>query len=188
MIIEPKDIYTFYAVEYYFNRRNIWNNKRGVKYYLNSLRTKYIDCLRDVVIRQINYYIDANRINIPMDRAEEQEDFQSLKFKMEHTLRGDRERVNDKWVKIVKLLIKLDSIREDNIKGLFLAIDRVNNAVHNAGTTVLDKINSSLGRVFDIVHVNNVEKYYNDIDKDVLNNLFIINKKEEYMKRRWGVY
>jgi len=186
-MIEPKDIYTFYAVEYYLNCMKAEKDERAIKHYLNGLKEKYIQCLREVVVRQVNYYIDGLRVNAPITRPKEDESFQSLLLKIKRTLRGDKESINVKWVDVVEHLIKLEKVKNGDIKGLIFAIDRVNNTVHNGNTTILEKINIRLLKVYNTVHRCGIKDYMDYVDKDILNNLFIINKKEEYMRTRWGV-
>ena len=78
------------------------------------------------------------------------------------------------------------------MKVLIQKIDRVNNAVHNTGESVLSKMNDELLDAFEDAHKGNIKKMQQNSDfnniQQWFKNVDQADKKSDYMKNRWGVW
>lgn len=150
--LSPNDICDFYYLSYIYQTRGgsiasdesfVFNER------LQELKTKYLTNIGNLIKKQLIKYKSKGRhdsdLSIPSNL-----DFNLLHINMQKTYRSDMSRRNTKWEFITNSLQQLN--KSSSVKDIIFYIDRINNAVHNTDTGLLEKIDPMLLKVLDTVH------------------------------------
>ncbi len=183
--ITPRNICTFYVIEYVMSSGD---GNEDFQYlaedYLEKLATKYVNVFGDLIQKQIQKYIDRGRTdpNVSLDSASRlpmQRRVSVLADLMKKTFRSDMSRRNDRWNELADYIVKLNNAKDT--KTTLYLIDRINNAVHNTKTQILDKLPNSreLLAAFNAAH----EAGVNSPKKNPLVDHNFMDKVDESIKR-----
>ena len=189
MKLTPQDIYNFYFLEY-MNSNNQIIDKSGLVAYLNQLKNKYLKLLKPIIVNQIQKYINRGRVDDDLTKVDDGETLQSLLNKMKKTYRSDMSRRNNNWENILTQLLQLQ--KSSDVKQIIHGLDRVNNAIHNTGQTVLTKLSDgyTLMNALEKAHnIKDIQQLQRLTDTKVTDELTApLDKKDLYLKRKFGNY
>jgi len=146
------------------------NELRTAQFYLEEIQNLYVNVFTELLTKQIEKYVLRGRIDMqggqpafdvrqiraaPMQRRP-----MLIQHMMKQTFRSDMQRRNTVWDMIAEYLYELSTTGLPNKVCYY--IDRINNAVHNTKTQVLDKLpnSSSLLRAFDLCHKARTPREY----------------------------
>jgi hypothetical protein len=172
--LTPKVIYNFYALWYaYLHHPEARSDygKEVVEYYTTKYKALYVNLFNQLLKEQLAKYISLNRLDPDFPTKINVNTLTPLQLKtlMNKTFRTDRIRRNDVWNLIADYNNSLSTATDS--KTIFLMIDRLNNAVHNTKTSVLDKLphyHLELKKALDACHnLTNVNYLKTYVDKDI---------------------
>lgn len=145
-MISPTDIVDPYLLELTFKSLDA-SVKPFAEYRVREIKQSYLDSFRTLFIAQFKKYNEENRT----DRLNERDianiltqmetcDFGKFAIFFSLTLRGDRLRVNERWCEIANQVTRLS--QAETFNGIILALDAINDSIHNGKETVLIKFDN----------------------------------------------
>ena len=185
--LTARNVYNFYflrGIKSYYPE--LLKTKMGeflFKDYLAKFKEKYEKTFRELIARQIAKYMYRGRIDSDfpvlgeIDVTDIKGNTEILRHKsppalcmlMGKTWRSDMKRRNRRWEEITNHYATL--CRSASPNDILLAIDMLNNAVHNTRSSVLDKFPnyySQLDIAFkDAASIKNLNQYAGKVDRDL---------------------
>jgi hypothetical protein len=163
-----RKIYDFYTLSYLWQTTK--DNRKEISFELSELKDYYLIAFKPLIINQLYKYWTRERLDIGSYNEgdlTEDKSFAILKTYMESTYRSDMKRRNVVWNKLVEHLSKLEVTNNSN--DIVYLIDRINNVVHNTGTSILDKFEnySVVLKAFKDCHEKNPDDYRNMTSKQI---------------------
>jgi len=144
--ITPKDIMTFYYIEYYYRKNSVNSFDRDeMNTAMDRIMQHYIRGFGRLLYNQLKKYVQRGRYDEPFDIKETSieptvEELETYYKQMQTTYRSDMTRRNEKWIDIAAWTFELArAYRAGNYMGAFQYIDFLNNAIHNTNTKVIEK-------------------------------------------------
>jgi hypothetical protein len=170
-ILSPTDIYDFYWLCTGLSFDQIADeDERLARFYLQEIQNLYIKVFTELLTAQIEKYVRKGRIDTvegkpafdssKLRTLPERERINQIQSMMKQTFRSDMQRRNERWELIAEYLLGLANTGVT--KNICYYIDRINNAVHNTRTLVLDKLPGAerLLKALDDVHRSRIPKDY----------------------------
>ena len=159
-------IYNFGYLAYIFQTAHLSSTQQElVKEELKLLKSRYLEDVSDLVVRQIEKYVGRSRIEMD-DERRPKFDLEKLKNMdktstdrmvgidraMNMTYRSDMRRRNNVWNSVTGNLVKLANAITS--KDLIYAMDRLNNDIHNTKNSIFEKFpnGSELVRALQKIH------------------------------------
>jgi len=185
--LTARDVYNFYflhGIKTYFSE--LLRTDFGeflFKEYLNYFKKKYVKTFKELIARQIAKYMYRGRIDpdFPtfdgIDVKDTEKNVEKLRQVspselyrlMRKTFRSDMIRRNERWEEIATHYEMLN--RSSSPNDILLAINMLNNAVHNTRTTVIDKFPNYYGELDaafkEAATFKDLNQYIGKVDRDL---------------------
>lgn len=137
-MFKPSTIIDFYLVSYLDDVVNE-EDKQILKDEIYQIRNIYLESFKQILRNQIQKYISRGRLVKEYSRDEVLDaDYPKLFEMIQSSRRSDMKRKNKNWNMLAEYLVKLYKQRRD-VDEIKMLIDRINNTVHNTGTSMLTK-------------------------------------------------
>ncbi len=178
--LTPSTVYDFYYISTASQQGLVLGDfeKDYIRRTISHIKDVYLETLAAVVYRQVMKYVDRRRHDTrdggasfkvsDLHDGSGESNLRNLNSAMKQTYRSDMDRRNDRWIFLTEHMHQLSRTR--SVDSMVFHIDRINNAIHNTGKTIFDKIpnGEAIFRAFeDAHHAPTPEFFARKVSRDI---------------------